>query len=232
MNDDTKKLLEYEIELEDNEEFKYIPKSKEVYVSNCGRFFKLECTDHLGRNWPSRWIYPRFNPAKNILNVTIPLLDGQSRVYNAATLVAEAFLDNPEHFKFVAFKNGDSTDIYIDNLTWASKKRKDVKKSKEKKIDRRTKEYRKKRVPYYDQEVWFADLSPNCWRYGTLEFASQFYHTTINEILNVCNNENKMGYIDNISQFSNYKGNGKYYPVYFSLRDPYKKELKYELHGQ
>lgn len=240
MNTDTYKLKKkYNIELlESDEEFRYINKSKDVYVSNYGRFYKCPFIDKRGNYQNARWLEVRYNDSKDRLDITIPLKDGQSRIFCAAQLVADYFLESNNNFKFIDYKDNDSTNIYVNNLFYKSKHRHrnpiDISNiSDEPKIDKRRKEYKPKKVPYYNQPIWYAILSPIGFFPSTLEDAANHFNISIKDILDCVNNSDKCGYIDNIGSFRSPNLEDCKHRVYFTLINPYeKKNLKYELHGQ
>lgn len=72
------------------------------------------------------------NPVKVFINsvtgyCSVTLANPGTRTFAAHKIIARAFVDNPNHYKFVMFKDGNPQNLRADNLYWAettaSKKR-------------------------------------------------------------------------------------------------------------
>lgn len=194
MNDTDKLIMEYGSAgfdlMDDDEEFKYISHSKGYYVSTLGRVFKELTKGVDGRNSYPKFLTPKTNKKTGRVEFNIVYLDNPSKSVRCDLIkvMAECFIPNPNGFKYVIVIDGNEENTIVSNLKWSSKRKTPIIKSKPSSP--------KKRLPYYDQYVWVKDFG---WRRYTLEDASNVYNIPITDILDVTNNENKTGIIENIS---------------------------------
>lgn len=203
-----------EFDLLEDEIWKPIDGFKDHYISNKGRFFREARTIN-GRTNKARFLKIKKHNKNNTMVVSLLIQPGNiSREKNVARLLLEHFVDNPDHFKNIGFKDNDFTNINLDNLEWSSKAR--IYEPKTRVIKR------KKRPLYYQQPIWVKDFGWEKWE--TLEDVSKTYNIKITDILDVTNNKDLKGIIKGISRIA------KGYDVEFSFNFPYP-PLKYELHG-
>lgn len=77
----------------------------------------------LVRNWVTWQILkPRENTHGKHLLVNLSMDSGLKTFY-VHKLVAEVFVENPEEFKYVRFRDGDKTNVSADNLYWTNSKK-------------------------------------------------------------------------------------------------------------
>ena len=96
-----------------NERWKHIQDSEYLQVSDMGRIRDAS------RDKPIQvririWKHPNMNGAICVAGSSLPLNGFVHR------LVARAFLPNPENYKEIKFKNGDTTDSKLENLVWSA----------------------------------------------------------------------------------------------------------------
>lgn len=194
-----------EFNLLENEIWKPIDEFKEHFISNKGRFFREARTIN-GRTNKARFLKVKKHNKNNTMVVSLLLQPGNiSREKNVARLLLEHFVDNPNNFKNIKFKDNDFTNFSLDNLEWSSKNR--IHKSKTRIIRR------KKKLLYYQQPIWVKEMS--LWSlWDNMENCSNAYHIKITDIIDAINNDKLEGTIKGISQF------GPDYDITFSLNCP------------
>lgn len=193
MNEITKKITEtygYDLVAKD-EEFIYIEDTRNYYISNYGRVFKDKyIAPDQKRNNNERFCKVFFKRGYKIVYITFK--NGDTKDRRISVLMANAFLPNPDHFKFVNYKDGNPENCVLHNIEWASRQKPlHIVESKKVHSNPNT-----DKPFYYDQYVWVYDFG---WRRYTNEEAANFYNIKISQILDVTNNPEKTGVIENIS---------------------------------
>lgn len=59
-------------------------------------------------------------------SVSLPVKTGVHKSVKLARLVAEAFIPNPNNYKYVGFRDEIITNCHMDNLFWTSKKKRTI----------------------------------------------------------------------------------------------------------
>ena len=94
----------------DKEEFRPIDGYNDTYmVSNTGKVLSIRRNKILKPQVNTRWQYQQVMLWKNC----------HAKLHYIHRLVAQAFVDNPDNYHYVKFKDGDLNNLNADNLYWA-----------------------------------------------------------------------------------------------------------------
>ena len=102
-----------------NEEWKdMVGINTDYQISNLGRIKKKSYIDKANKVRKEKIIYPSFSVEKRNY---IFRINNRGKKYLIKKLVAQYFINNPENYPNVYFKDNDYTNLRADNLYWGEK---------------------------------------------------------------------------------------------------------------